>query len=86
MGTGDPFSGAKARPGRNADHPPPHLVPRSRMGGSYNSCLRGLNPSRLIQVAEFLEELFTILDCSDINIFVSNSIYEETLSSASSES
>jgi hypothetical protein len=28
MGTGDPFLGGKARPGRDADHSP-HLVPRS---------------------------------------------------------
>jgi hypothetical protein len=28
MGTGDPFPGGKARPGRNTDHSPP-LVPRS---------------------------------------------------------
>jgi hypothetical protein len=28
MGTGGPFPGGKARPGRNADHSP-HLVPRS---------------------------------------------------------
>jgi hypothetical protein len=27
MGTGGPFSGAKARPGREADHSP-HLVPK----------------------------------------------------------
>jgi hypothetical protein len=26
MGTGDPFPGGKARPGRDADHSPPHLV------------------------------------------------------------
>jgi hypothetical protein len=29
MGTGGPFPGGKARPGRDADHSPPHLVPRS---------------------------------------------------------
>jgi hypothetical protein len=28
MGTGGPFPGGKARPGRDADHSPP-LVPRS---------------------------------------------------------
>jgi hypothetical protein len=28
MGTGDPFPGGKARPGRDADHSP-HVVPRS---------------------------------------------------------
>jgi hypothetical protein len=28
MGTGGPFPGGKARPGRNADHSP-HLAPRS---------------------------------------------------------
>jgi hypothetical protein len=28
MGTGGPFPGGKARPGRDADHSP-HLVPRS---------------------------------------------------------
>jgi hypothetical protein len=36
MGTGGPFPGAKARPGRDADHSP-HLVPRSRMSRSYIS-------------------------------------------------
>jgi hypothetical protein len=34
MGTGGPFPGAKARPGRDADHSP-HLVPRSSMSRSY---------------------------------------------------
>jgi hypothetical protein len=29
MGTGGPFPGGKAQPGRDADHSP-HLVPRSR--------------------------------------------------------
>jgi hypothetical protein len=33
MGTGCPFYGGKARPGRDADHSP-HLVPRSRMNRS----------------------------------------------------
>jgi hypothetical protein len=36
MGTGNPFSGATARPGRDADHSS-HLVPRSRMSRSYTS-------------------------------------------------
>jgi hypothetical protein len=36
MGTGGPFPGAKARPGRDADHSP-HLVPRSGMSTSYTS-------------------------------------------------
>jgi hypothetical protein len=36
MGTGGPFPGGKARPGRDADHSPP-LVPRSRMSRSYTS-------------------------------------------------
>jgi hypothetical protein len=36
MGTGGPFPGAKARPGRDADHSP-HLVPRSKMSRSYTS-------------------------------------------------
>jgi hypothetical protein len=36
MGTGGPFPGTKARPGRDADHSP-HLVPRSRMSRSYTS-------------------------------------------------
>jgi hypothetical protein len=34
IGTGGPFQGAKARPGRDADHSP-HLVPRLRMSRSY---------------------------------------------------
>jgi hypothetical protein len=34
MSTGSPFPGAKARPGRDADHSP-HLVPRSKMNRSY---------------------------------------------------
>jgi hypothetical protein len=34
MGTGGPFPGGKARPGRDADHSP-HLLPRSRIGRSY---------------------------------------------------
>jgi hypothetical protein len=38
MGTGDPFPGAKARPGRDADRSPP-LVPRSRMSRSYSFSL-----------------------------------------------
>jgi hypothetical protein len=33
---GGPFPGAKAQPGRDADHSP-HLVPRSRMSRSYTS-------------------------------------------------
>jgi hypothetical protein len=33
MGTGGPFPWAKARPGRDADHP--NLVPRSNMSRSY---------------------------------------------------
>jgi hypothetical protein len=36
MGTGGPFPGGKARPGRDADHSPP-LVPRSWMSRSYTS-------------------------------------------------
>jgi hypothetical protein len=36
MGTGGPFPGGKARPGRDADHSP-HLVPMSRMSRSYTS-------------------------------------------------
>jgi hypothetical protein len=36
MGTGVPFPGGKARPGRDADHSL-HLVPRSRMSRSYNT-------------------------------------------------
>jgi hypothetical protein len=36
MATGGPFPGVKARPGRDADHPP-HLVPRSWMSRSYTS-------------------------------------------------
>jgi hypothetical protein len=35
-GTGGPFLGGKARPGRDADHSP-HLVARSRMSMSYIS-------------------------------------------------
>jgi hypothetical protein len=42
MGTGVPFPGCKARPGRDADHSP-HLVPRSWMSRSYTSSL----PKRL---------------------------------------
>jgi hypothetical protein len=34
MGTGIPFPGRKARPGRDADHSP-HLLPKSRMSRSY---------------------------------------------------
>jgi hypothetical protein len=36
MGTGGPFPGGKARPGRNADHSP-RLVPRLSMSRSYTS-------------------------------------------------
>jgi hypothetical protein len=36
MGTGGPFSGDKARPGRDSDYTP-HLVPWSRMSRSYTS-------------------------------------------------
>jgi hypothetical protein len=36
MGTGGPFSGGKARSGRDADYPP-HLEPKSRMSRSYTS-------------------------------------------------
>jgi hypothetical protein len=36
MGTGGPFPGGKARPGRDADHSP-QLVPRSRMSTSYST-------------------------------------------------
>jgi hypothetical protein len=43
MGTGGPFPGGKARPGHDADHSPPHLVPRLRMSRSYTSC----HPMRL---------------------------------------
>jgi hypothetical protein len=43
MGTGGPFPGGKARPGRDANHSP-HLEPRSRMSRSYTS----LPPSALV--------------------------------------
>jgi hypothetical protein len=36
MGTGGPYPGGKARPGRDADHSP-NLVPRLRMSRSYIS-------------------------------------------------
>jgi hypothetical protein len=36
MGTGGPFTGGKARQGRDVDHSP-HLVPRSWMSRSYTS-------------------------------------------------
>jgi hypothetical protein len=36
MGNRGPFSGGKARPGRDADHSP-HLVPRSWLSRSYTS-------------------------------------------------
>jgi hypothetical protein len=36
MGTGGPFPGGKARPGRDTDHSP-HLVPKSRMSRNYTS-------------------------------------------------
>jgi hypothetical protein len=36
MGTGGPFPGGKARPGRDADHSA-HLGPRSRMSWCYTS-------------------------------------------------
>jgi hypothetical protein len=39
MGTGGPFPGGKARPGRYADTHP-HLVPRSWMSRSYTSSSR----------------------------------------------
>jgi hypothetical protein len=39
MGTGGPFPGGKARPGRDADDSP-HLVPRSGMSRSYASSPR----------------------------------------------
>jgi hypothetical protein len=42
MGTGGPFPGGKARPGRDADNSP-HLVPRLRMSRSYTSS----HPKRL---------------------------------------
>jgi hypothetical protein len=38
MGSGGPFPGAKARPGRDADHSL-HLVSRSRMSRSYTSSI-----------------------------------------------
>jgi hypothetical protein len=45
VGTGVPFTGAKGRPGCDADHSP-YLVPSSRMSRSYTSsppkCLRGV--------------------------------------------
>jgi hypothetical protein len=37
MDTGGPFPRAKARPVRDADHSPPHLVPRSGMSRRYTS-------------------------------------------------
>jgi hypothetical protein len=40
MGTGSPFPGGTARPGRDADHLP-HLVKRLRMSTSFNLCLCG---------------------------------------------
>jgi hypothetical protein len=36
VGTGGPFPGGKARPGRDADHSP-HVVPRLRISRSYTS-------------------------------------------------
>jgi hypothetical protein len=39
MGIGGPFPGGKARPRRDADHPPPSLLPRLSMSSSYTSLL-----------------------------------------------
>jgi hypothetical protein len=40
MGTGGSFPGGKARPRRDADHSPPHLMPRPWKSRSYTSSLR----------------------------------------------
>jgi hypothetical protein len=57
MGTGGPFPGGKARPGRDVDHSP-HLVQRSRMSRSYTCTFSPPKPS----VACSGTELLTFLD------------------------
>jgi hypothetical protein len=57
MGTGGPFPGDKARPGRDADHSP-HLVPRSRMR-SYNP----LPPSAFVACSGTALVFLTSIPC-----------------------
>jgi hypothetical protein len=52
MGTGGPFPGGKARPGRDADHLP-HLVPRSWMSRSYTSSPPQVPPWRVTGLLYF---------------------------------
>jgi hypothetical protein len=53
MGTGGPFPGANARPGREADHSP-HLAPRLSMSRSYTSS-PSLQPSYLCCGTAFMD-------------------------------
>jgi hypothetical protein len=53
MGTGGPFPGDKARPGRNAEPPPPQVVPwarisRSSTTSSLSSLLNGVYGTALL--------------------------------------
>jgi hypothetical protein len=64
-GTGDPFPGAKARPGRDADHSP-HPVPRSLMSRSHTS-----------SPAKFLRGVFWDSFSFLVSLQSSCNIYEE---------
>jgi hypothetical protein len=74
MGTGGPFPEAKTRPGRDADHLP-HLVPRSRMSGSYISSPpwrahggSGTSPMPFrVRYAVFCVMLWSQMPCDKLN-------------------
>jgi hypothetical protein len=60
MGTGSPFPGGKARPGRHAEHSP-HLVPRLRMSRSYTSSHPEWSGTALLKTKSPDEFLYVVL-------------------------
>jgi hypothetical protein len=88
MGTGGPFPGGKARPGRDADHSP-HLMPRSRTSGRYTSwppkCLQELHRGQLhlfTLVYEIFNNLQGKIKCPD-HILSVTEILQENLTDKS---
>jgi hypothetical protein len=70
VGTGGPFSGAKARPGRDADHSPPSSAKVKNEEGLYLLSLQA--PSWLVvgQLSEqYMEEMVNYFDLSSSKYF-----------------
>jgi hypothetical protein len=69
MGTRDPFPGAKARPGRDADHSP-RLVLRSRMSRTYTSSTPKLLRDVYWDCFTFLVNKFHIYSIQMFTMFI----------------